>query len=107
MKVTITKSKPTTKPIREYETCFIYVGCKYRYDTYTKTLSSIEKHTDGSITYTEMPSDSAVFSRGYSSENMRVIVYSDSPKIWCEEIAVDDYFVFTETLGIQHVTRTS
>lgn len=97
MKITITKTKPETKPIREYETRFIYVGCKHRYDTHTKTLSSIEKHTDGSITYTELPAESAVFSRGYSSEHMRVIVYSDSPKVWCEETVPNEYVVFTET----------
>lgn len=97
MKITITKKRPETKPIREYETRFIYVGCKYRYDTHTNTLSSIEKHPDGSITYTERPAESTVFSRGYSSEPMRVVVYSNSPKIWCEEMSVEDCFVFSET----------
>lgn len=96
MKITITKTKPETKPIREYETRFIYVGCKYRYDTHTKTLSSVEKHTDGSITYTELPAESAVFSRGYSSEPMRVIVYAENPRVWTEEASPYDFFTFVQ-----------
>lgn len=96
MKVTISQTRPTTKPIREYDTRFIYVGFRYRYDTHSKTLSSIEKHSDGTLTYTEQPAQSQVFSRGYATEQVRVIVYSDSPKIWCEEISSEDYHVFSE-----------
>jgi len=91
MKISISQTKPTTKPIREYDTRFIYVGFKYRYDTHTKMLSSIEKHSDGTLTYTEQPAQSHVFSRGYATEQVRVVVYSDSPKVWCE-----DDCVFTE-----------
>lgn len=92
MNIRISNTKPTTKPLREYDTRFIYVGFKYRYDTQTKMLSSIEKHSDGTITYSEQPAESHVFSRGYATEQVRVIVYSDSPKVWCE-----DDTVFTET----------
>lgn len=92
MIISISNTKPTTKPIREYDTRFIYVGFKYRYDTHTKMLSSIEKHSDGTIIYTEQPAQSQVFSRGYATEQSRVIVYSDSPKMWSE-----DDTVFTET----------
>ena len=96
MKIQISKTKPTKQPIREYETRFLYVGFKYRYDTHTKMLSSIEKHSDGSITYSETPSTSQVFSRGYSTEQVRVSVYSDSPRVWCEEVSPTDYFVFLQ-----------
>ena len=96
MKITISKTKPTTKPIREYDTRFIYIGFRSRYDTHTKTISSIMKRPEGDITYEEFPSDTNVFSQVYSSEYVRVIVYSESPKVWCEEIAVDDWSVFTE-----------
>lgn len=96
MKISISQTKPTTKPIREYETRFVYIGLKYRYDTRGKMLSSIEKHTDGSITYSEVAPESQVFSRGYSSEYTRVIVYSDSPRIWCEETSPGDFVVFHE-----------
>lgn len=97
MKVTISRDKPTTKPIREYETRFIYIGFRFRYDTHTKTISSIMKHPSGNTTYHEFPSETDVFSKAYSSEYVRMIVYSDSPKIWCEETAPNEYFVFTET----------
>ena len=96
MKIILSKKKPDTKPIREYETRFIYVGFRFRYDTHTKMLSSIETHSDESITYTETPCDCDVFSRGYSTENAKVTVYSDSPRIWCEEMSPTDYFVFVQ-----------
>lgn len=95
MKIQITQSKPTTQPIREYDTRFIYVGFKYRYDTHTKMLSSIEKQKD-TLVYSEIPTNVHVFSRGYFSETVRVIVYSDSPKVWCEELSSTDYFVFAQ-----------
>ena len=97
MKVTISRDKPTTKPIREYETRFIYIGFRFRYDTYAKTISSIMKHPGGDITYYEEPRDTSAFSQAYSSEYARVTVYSDLPKVWCEETAPNEYFVFTET----------
>jgi hypothetical protein len=95
MNICIHKTRPTTKPIREYETRILSIGFRYRYDTHTNMLSSIEKHPDG-IIYHEEPCSTTVFSRGYHSELVRVIVYSDSPKIWCEETSVDDYFVFAQ-----------
>lgn len=98
MKIRISRTKPTTKPIREYETRFIYIGFKFRYDTHTKRISSIMKHSDGDTVYDERPCDTDVFSRAYCSEAMRVVVYSDSPKVWCEEVSVDDYFVFHEVI---------
>lgn len=96
MNVAITTARPTTTPIREYEARFIYVGFKFRYNTHTKTVSSIEKLSDGSMSYFEAPSHTDVFARGYASEHVRVIVYSDSPKIWCEEVSPTEYFVFSE-----------
>jgi hypothetical protein len=96
MKITITTKRPDTKPIREYETRFIYVGFKFRYDTHNKILSSFERQPDGSITYTEVPTHTDVFSQAHSTENVRVIVYSDSPKMWVEETSPTDSFVFSE-----------
>lgn len=97
MKITITKTKPDTKPIREYETRILYIGFRSRYDTHAKTISTLMKHPEGEITYNEFPSDMDVFSQVYSSEYVRVIVYSDSPKVWCEETVPNEYVVFTET----------
>jgi hypothetical protein len=95
MKITISKTKPMTKPIREYETRILYVG-RSRYNTHTKTISILVKHPEGDITYEEFPSETDVLSQVYSSEHVRVTVYSESPKIWCEETAPDEYYVFTE-----------
>ena len=97
MKISVSQTRPTTKPIREYETRFIYVGFKFRYDTHAKTISSLMKLPNGDITYSEKPNESDVFSRGYSAEHVRVIVYSESPKVWCEEISPIEYSVFTES----------
>jgi hypothetical protein len=96
MKISISQTKPTTKPIREYETRFVYIGVKYRYDTHLKMLSSIEKDADGTLTYSEVSPESQVFSRGYASEYTRVMVYSESPRVWCEETSPGDYVVFSE-----------
>ena len=96
MKITISRKKPTAKPIREYETQIIYIGLRFRYDTHAKTISSIMRQPGGDITYYEEPRDTSAFSQSYHSENMRMIVYSDSPKVWCEETAPNEYCVFTE-----------
>lgn len=96
MNISISQTKPTTKPIREYETRLVYIGFRFRYNTHTKTISSIMKHPEGTTTYFEMPSEHDVFSQIYHGENVRVIVYSENPKVWCEEISPDDYFVFAQ-----------
>ena len=96
MNISISKTRPTTKPLSEYETRFIYVGFRFRYNTHTKTLSSIDKQSDGTITYVETPSETEVFSKGYHTEIVRMIIYSESPRIWCEEVSPTDSFVFSE-----------
>jgi hypothetical protein len=96
MKITITNTRPSTKPIREYETRFIYVGFKFRYDTHTKTLSSIERHPDGSMTYTEVPGEMDVFSRGYATEHVRVSIYCENPRTWVEETSPHAFFTFVQ-----------
>jgi hypothetical protein len=96
MNISISQTKPVTKPIRDYETRLVYIGFRFRYNTHAKTISSITKHPEGKITYYERPCDTNVFSQIHYGENVRVIVYSESPKVWCEEITPDEYFVFTE-----------
>lgn len=96
MKITVTNTRPDTKPVQTYETRIMYIGFKYRYDIQKKTISSIEKHSDGSITFTEKPSESDVFARGYATENVRVTVYSESPRIWMEETSPYDCVVFRQ-----------
>jgi hypothetical protein len=96
MKIQITNTRPDTKPVQTYETCMMYIGLKYRYNTQKKTLSSIEKHSDGSITFVEIPSSTEVFARAYASENIRVTLYSESPRVWVEETSPYDFVVFRE-----------
>lgn len=96
MKIQISNTRPDTKPVQTYETRMMYIGFKYRYDTHKKTISSIEKHSDGSITCTETPSETHVFARAYASETVRVTVYSESPRVWVEETSPYDFVVFRQ-----------
>lgn len=96
MKIQIIQKRPETIPIRTYETTMIYVGFKFRYDTHKTTISSIEKQPDGTISFVEEHTDIDVFARGYSSEQVRVTIYSESPRIWVEETSPYDFFTFQE-----------
>ena len=96
MKILITQIRPESIPVRTYETTMIYVGFRFRYDTHKKTVSSMEKQPDGTVTFTEAPTDIDVFARGYSSEQVRVTIYSESPRIWVEETSPYDFFTFVQ-----------
>ena len=96
MKIVPTQTRPDTKPIHTYETRMMYISAKYRYDTHKKTISSFEKEADGSITFSETPSTTDVFARAYASEHVRVTVYSESPRVWMEEISPNDFVVFVQ-----------
>ena len=82
--------------MRSSETRFIYTGAR-RYNVETKTLSAIEVQGDKLI-YTEVPYTGTILSRGYATELVRVIVYSDSPKIWAEELSPDVVHFFAQKL---------
>lgn len=81
-------------PLRSSETRFIYTGVR-RYNVETKTLSAIELR-DNRLFYTETPYTGTIFPRGYATELVRVIVYSESPKIWAEELAPDVVHFFMQ-----------
>jgi hypothetical protein len=66
-----------------------------RYDVETKTLSTLRVDGDR-ILYSERPHEGRVFSRVYSAEYVRVTVYSDSPKIWSEELAPGEVHFFQQ-----------
>lgn len=72
--------------MREYETRLLYTGFS-RYDVDRKVLSTISVEPDGRLRYTERPHEGRVFSRVYATELVRIIVYSDSPKIWAEVLS--------------------
>lgn len=82
------------KPIETYETRFIYTGFS-RYNTEKKTLTQIMKTPTG-ITYTESTCDATVFSRAYATESVRITVYSVLPKVWKEEIGLEDTHFFVQ-----------
>ena len=74
------------RPLREYETRLLYTGFS-RYDVDRKVLSTISVTPDGRLLYTERPHEGRVFSRVYAAEHVRVKVYSDSPKVWAEDLS--------------------
>jgi hypothetical protein len=96
MKVKLLSQVPPEwkKPIRSYETRFLYIGFR-RYDTFQKTLSSFHYSGNG-VEYEEEPYEGEVFSRCYSTELAHVIVYSESPRVWVEELSPHERFVFVQ-----------
>lgn len=79
----------TLKPIRTYETSYIYVGLR-RFDTIEKKLQTITKNGD-IFKFEEVDYSPQVLSRGYHTELVRVTEYSASPRIWKEEIGAHAY----------------
>jgi len=98
MKISISSTIPkkwrSAKALKTYETNFIYVGVE-RYNTVTKTLSSIERNGD-TLTYKEEPCTHPTFSSSYANEHVRVTVYSESPRVWSEELAPHELFFFVQ-----------
>ena len=84
----------TKKPIEKYETQFLYVGLS-RYDTVKKTLSSIVR-SPGKTVYTETPYEGSL-ARCFVTEYATITVYSQSPRVWKEDMGVNDVSVFVET----------
>lgn len=90
------------RPLHSSETRFIYTGVR-RYNVETKTLSAFEVQGD-TLIYTETPYTGTIFSRGYATELVRVIVYSESPKIWAEELSPDVVHFFTQNVQQEDAT---
>lgn len=84
------------KPIRSYETRFLYVGLR-RLDTFNKTLSMFQ-HTENGLVYHEEPFPDITISRLYSTENALVSVYSESPRVWVEELSPHERYVYAEVV---------
>jgi len=99
MEVQLTRKVPaeweTKKPLEQYETQFLYVGLS-RYDTVKKTLSSILREQDGKTIYKESPYTGNL-ARCYVTEFATVTVYSNSPRVWKEDLGIDDVTIFVET----------
>ena len=83
--------------MRTYETRLLSTGLS-RYDVEQKTLSTLRLE-NGRLLYSERPYEGRVFSRVYSAEYVRVTVYSDSPKIWSEELAPGEVHFFQQQVS--------
>lgn len=82
------------KPIKTYETRFVYVGFS-KYDAERRVLSKmIEK--DGKIYLTEYTDVPNVFPRAYHTELVRVNVYSENPRVWSEELSPWEIYFFKQ-----------
>jgi len=99
MKIQILSTLPsnwsTKKPIRTYETRMISLGFR-RYNVDTKQVSWFLHNSDGTVDYDEVQLDEPVLSRAYATEHVRVTVYSESPRIWMEEVSPQERFVFVQ-----------
>jgi hypothetical protein len=84
----------TKKPIEKYETQFFYVGLS-RYDTTKKTLSNIVRMPDGTTLYTETPYEGNL-ARCYVTEYATITVYSTNPRVWVEDMGVNDHHAFVQ-----------
>lgn len=95
MKVSISSNIPTqwrsAKPIQSYDTHFLYIGVE-RYDVVAKTLSCFTSQGD----YVQKPCLQTTFSSGYATEAVRVTLYSESPRVWSEELSPQEVFFFVQ-----------
>lgn len=82
-------------PLRTYDTRFLYIGFR-RYDTTTKIISGFQTQPDGSFLYEETKPEDTVLPRSYSCEHVSVVVYSESPRVWVEELSPHERFVFVQ-----------
>jgi hypothetical protein len=94
MMTTLPTEWATKKPIERYETQFLYVGLS-RYDTTKKTLSNIVRTEDGKTVYTESPYNGNL-ARCYISEFATITVYSQNPRVWTEDLGVNDHHAFLQ-----------
>lgn len=96
MEVQITNQVPLQlRPIRTYETKYLYTGFS-RYDTEAKILSTITVLDNGKILYSER-NYSGSLSRSYTTELVRVTIYSEKPKMWAEETVPGQLHFFQQT----------
>jgi hypothetical protein len=82
------------RPIRTYETKYLYTGLG-RYDTEAKKLSNIQISLEGKILYNERDYSGSL-SKSYYTELVRVTIYSESPRMWSEELAPNKLHFFQQ-----------
>ena len=91
------------RPLRVYETQMIATGLS-RYDVYANTISSLRQEGDR-LVYREVPYTGTILSRGYATELVRVSVYSESPRMWAEELSPDCVYFFVQQPQQPETTR--
>jgi hypothetical protein len=79
-----------------YETRYLYTGFG-RYNEYEKTLEVIQVENDGTYTFFSRPHAPDVLSRVYHTETVTLTLYSESPRIWKEEVGPDVFFFRSTT----------
>ena len=98
MEIRISTTMPAewaTKPGKSYDTKFIYLGFS-RYDTEKKMLSKFTADTDH-VMYSESSCDTiSSFSKGYHAELVRVTIYSETPRVWSEEMGPGEIHFFVQ-----------
>ena len=95
MELQITHKVPfELRPLRTYETKYLYTGFS-RYDTEAKVLSTLTVMGDGKILYSER-NYSGSLSRSYTTELVRVTIYSEKPKMWSEETVPGELYFFQQ-----------
>ena len=87
-------SKFKTLKDSTYETRYIYTGMS-RYDTEKKLLSKFVEE-NGKVYCYISPYTDTLLSRGYHTEHVRITVYSESPRIWAEEVSPHEVYFFQE-----------
>jgi len=106
MRVQISYSIPkefATQKGLTYETRYLYTGFS-RYDTERKTISRITEENGGVLLFHEAPYSETVFPRVYHAEHVRVTIFSESPKVWKEELSSDMIYFFREIQDQQAAT---
>lgn len=82
-------------PKRVYETRFLYTGLS-RYNIETKTVSKLSMTPDGKLLFSEVPYEGTVLSKSYATECVRIVVYSESPRVWVEELSPTQQHFFQQ-----------
>jgi hypothetical protein len=95
MHATLPAEWATRVPVRAYDTRFLYLGFR-RYDTTANMISGFQRQSDGSFQYDETQHDGTVLPRAYAAEHVRVVIYSESPRVWVEELSPHERFVFVQ-----------
>jgi hypothetical protein len=97
MEIAIHKTMPAewkNKNGVSYDTRFLYTGFR-RYDVEKKKLSQMILQGN-TVLYSESICDASVFSRNYNTEYVKVTNYSESPRVWSEELSPYEIYFFVQ-----------